>query len=403
MNYDLILVRYGEIALKGKNRYRFEDRLCQNIRNILKDLSTVKVTKSYGRIFIALNGHEAEPVIERLKNVFGLVSFSPVKKTTLDIEQIKETALAVIRATVPSPSTFKVETKRPNKKFPLKSPEISLEVGAHLLVNNPGLKVDVHNPEKTVTIEIREEGAYIFSQFVQGIGGMPGGSSGRAIALLSGGIDSPVAVWYGMRRGLQVEGIHFHTYPITSVESVQKVIDLAKTLASYSGQFKLHLVPFLDIQKEIKDFTPESHNITLMRRYFLRIAAKLAEKRDALALITGDSLGQVASQTLESMNVINQVTNLPILRPLITMDKQEIIDVAKQINTYEDSIRPFADCCTLFVPRSPATKPIAKIASKAEVYMDIENLINDALLKSKIISLTPHSNFLAKDLLDLKE
>lgn len=399
MKYDYILVRYGEIALKGKNRHRFEDRLVQNIRNVLRDLKSVKVSKSFGRIFVQLNGESADEVLERLRKVFGLISFSPVKKTSLDIEEIKSVSLELIKQMEPKPLTFKVETKRPNKQFKLKSPEVTYEVGAHILVNTEGIKVDVHNPDTVVKIEIREEGAYIFSNIIYGIGGMPAESSGKALLLLSGGIDSPVAAWYAMKRGLLVEGVHFHTHPLTSEESIQKVLDLAKQLAIYSGQFKIHFVPFLEVQKEIRDFTPESHNITIMRRMFLRIADGLAKKRKALALVTGESLGQVASQTLESMNTINQVTNTPILRPLITMDKLEIINKAQEIGTYEPAIRPYEDCCTLFVPRNPATKPSIKVAEKAESYMDIDGLVNDAINRTKVVTITPTSNISPKDIL----
>lgn len=399
MKYDYILVRYGEIALKGKNRYRFEDRLAQNIKNVIRDLETVKVKKSFGRIFLELNGEDAEVVIARIEKVFGLVSFSPVKKVELDIDKIKTVALQLIKAEQPQPKTFKVEIKRPNKSFPLRSPELAYEVGGYILANSDDLKVDVHNPDTVVKIEVREEGAYIFSRVIKGIGGMPGQSSGKGLVLLSGGIDSPVAAWYAMKRGLLVEGIHFHTHPLTSEESLQKVIDLAKALSYYSGQFKLHFVPFLEIQKEIKEYTPESHNITLMRRMFLRIADRMTVKRKALSLITGESLGQVASQTLESMHTINQVTNLPIIRPLITMDKVEIIAKAQVIGTFEAAIRPYEDCCTLFVPRNPATKPSIKVAEKAESYMDIDNLINDAIARTKVVTITPHSDVTAKDIL----
>lgn len=399
MKYDYILVRYGEIALKGKNRYRFEDRLLQNIRNVLRDLEKVKASKSFGRIFVQLNGESADEVINRLRKVFGLISFSPVRKTSLDLEEIKNVSLELIQQMNPKPSTFKVETKRPNKQFPLKSPEVTYEVGAHILINTENIKVDVHNPDVVVKVEIREEGAYIFSNVIYGIGGMPAESSGKALLLLSGGIDSPVAAWYAMKRGLLVEGVHFHTHPLTSEESIQKVLDLAKQLAVYSGQFKVHFVPFLEVQKEIRDYAPESHNITIMRRMFLRIADSLATKRKALALVTGESLGQVASQTLESMNTINNVTNTPIIRPLITMDKLEIITKAREIGTYEPAIRPYEDCCTLFVPRNPATKPSIKIAEKAESYMDIEGLISDAINRTKVVTITPSSNISPKDIL----
>jgi len=405
MNYDSILVRYGEIALKGKNRHRFEDQLLRNIRNVLWNFDQIKLSKTFGRIYIQLNGAPYEVIMEKIKNIFGIVSFSPVMKANLELNEIKFTALTLLHSLVPYPKTFKVETKRPYKRFPLRSPEISNEIGAHLLQNTENLTVNVHEPDAIVHIEIREEGVFLYSEVVQGAGGMPGGSSGKGLVLLSGGIDSPVASWFAMKRGLQVEGIHFHTFPMTTEESLQKVLDLAQILSRFNGQFWLHLVPFLDIQKEIKKHAPESYNITIMRRMFLRIAKSLAESRNALALVTGESLGQVASQTLESMNTINHVVTFPILRPLITMDKLEIIEVARRIGTYRVSVRPFDDCCSLFVPRNPATKPTVRRAEFAEKNMEVEALIADAINKTKTVLITPNDKYEAKDFLltDIRE
>ncbi len=399
MIYDYILVRYGEIALKGRNRTGFEERLAQNIRNVLKEFNGIKVSKTYGRIYIQLNGVPYEPVCKSLNKVFGIFSFSPVKRTELDIEKIKDVALDLIAGIETVPKSFKVETKRAFKNFPLKSPEITEIIGTHILVNTKGISVDVHNPDVTLRIEIREEGVYIYSEVIKGIGGMPGESSGKGLVLLSGGIDSPVATWLAMKRGLLMEGIHFHTYPITSEDSIQKVLDLSKIIANYSGSFQLHLVPFLDIQSEIRKFAPESHNITLMRRMFLRISEEFAKRRNALTLVTGESLGQVASQTLHSMYTINNVTSMPIIRPLITTDKLDIINLAKNIGTYETSIRPYEDCCSLFVPKKPATKPSLEICRKAEGYMPIEDLIEDALEKSKLITITSSSKIPASEIL----
>ncbi len=404
MNADYILVRFGEIALKGRNRSRFEDKLIQNIRKVLKGLNQVKVTKTYGRIYVELSGESADIVMERLKKVFGLISFSPVKRTELDINEMKDTALSLIQQMNPKPKTFKVESKRSLKTFPLRSPEICNEIGGHILTNTEGITVDVHHPDTTVNVEVRDEGAFIFSQVVPGIGGMPGESSGRGIALLSGGIDSPVASWLAMKRGLLLEGVHFHTYPMTSADSIQKVIELAKVLSTYSGHFKLHIIPFLEIQKEIKKNNEKvSHNITIMRRIFMRIAKEIADRRKALTIVTGESLGQVASQTLESMVAINHGIDIPVIRPLITMDKLEIIAIAKKIGTFEPSILPYEDMCSRFVPKKPATKPSISIAERAEKKMDMEKLIESALANSKTITVTPYSKISIDDIIGIDE
>ncbi len=398
MKYDYILVRYGEIALKGKNRHRFEDKLVQNIRNVLKSFENIKVLKTYGRIFVDLNGNDSVQIMSQMKNVFGIVSMSPVVKAELDIEEVKAMALTIMKELDPFPTTYKIETKRPNKFFPLSSPEVTQEVGAHILSNIEGLKVDVHHPEKTLRIEIRHEGVFLFSQMVKGMGGMPAGTSGKGLVLLSGGIDSPVAAWSALKRGLAVEGIHFHTHPITTEESVQKVIDLAKIVARFSGNFRLHLVPFLEIQRDIKEHVPDAYHITIMRRMFYRIAEKIAERQQALALITGESLGQVASQTLESMYTINHVIHTPVIRPLVTMDKLEIIDIAQKIGTFETSILPHEDCCTVFVPKNPVTRPTIRRAEFAEQKMNFD-LIDEAIKRTRTITITPNSTIQAKDIL----
>ncbi len=391
MNYDRILIRYGEIALKGKNRSSFEERLAQNIRAVLKNSGDIKVMRTFGRIYVELNGSPAEPIIEKLKRVFGIISFSPVIRTELDLEEIKNTALALAREKGEEQMSFKVVCKRAYKAFPISSPDLTQLLGGHILKNTNNLIVDVHNPELTIHVEVRQEGAFIFSDIIRGTGGLPAGVSGKALALLSGGIDSPVACWLAARRGLQLEGLHIHSYPVTSLESIEKVIDIAKELAHYTGSFRLQLLPFLDFQTEIRRFVPEQYNITIMRRMFLRLATEIANQEKAYALVTGESLGQVASQTLHSMHTINAVTELPIIRPLITMDKLEIIDLAKKINTYEIAIRPFEDCCTVFVPRNPATKPTIHAAEKYERYLAIDDLITEALARRQIIDITADS------------
>lgn len=398
MNYDYILIRYGEIALKGKNRSLFEDKLVRNIKSVLKDLTDLKVSKTFGRIYIELNGVEWEVVNIRLQNVVGIVSYSPVNKTDLDLENIKKVALDSLLSVEELPKTFKVNVKRAKKDYYITSPQITTELGGHILRNTDGITVDVHNPEIVVNVEVRNEGAFIYTKIFKGIGGLPGGMSGRGIILLSGGIDSPVATFLAMKRGLTMEGIHFHTHPITSKDALDKVINLAKLIANFSGEFTVHFVPFLEVQSEIRKFAPESYNITIMRRMFIRIAEQIAKNRRALTLVTGESLGQVASQTLESMYTINNVATLPIIRPLITMDKTEIIEVAKKIRTFEESIRPFDDCCSLFVPQNPATKPKNEIAEKAEKYMAIEDLIDEAIENTKVIKVSADSEVTVSDL-----
>lgn len=391
MSYDYILVRYGEIALKGRNRAFFEERLAQNIRNTLCSFANIRVRRTYGRIYIELNNHPYELITEKLENVFGVISFSPVKRVEPVLEEIKREALTQVKAKGDQDLSFKVVCKRADKNFPLTSPDLTQILGAHLLANTNNLRVDLHEPELTVYVEVRVEGAFIYSDIIRGIGGMPGGSSGKAVALLSGGIDSPVACWLAMRRGVELEGLHFHSYPVTSLESIQKVVDLAKELAKFSGSFRLHLVPFLDLQTEIRRFVPESYNITIMRRIFMRLAETIANREKAYAVVTGESLGQVASQTLPSLHTISAVTKLPILRPLITMDKQEIITIARSINTYEIAIRPYEDCCTIFVPRKPATKPMIHLAERYERYMAMEDLIEDAITVTIVLDITTES------------
>jgi thiamine biosynthesis protein ThiI len=379
---EVILVRMGEISLKGKNRYVFENILIKNMKKALNGLDIDEIEKSYGRIYIKTDNYKE--AAERLKNVFGIVSFSPAVKTELDMEAIKETALDVMK--VIPPSTFKVECRRPNKRFEVKSPEISRLVGGHVLKNMPEWKVDIHNPQHLLDIEVRDEGAYIYSEVIPGPGGLPVKAAGKGILLLSGGIDSPVAGYFAMKRGVEIVGLHFHSYPFTSQRSKEKVIDLSRVLTNYCDNIKLYVNHFTEIQKEIRKKCDEKYYVTIMRRMMFRIAHKIAEKEKALAIFTGENLGQVASQTLESMRAINEVTDIPVLRPLITMDKQEIIKYAYNINTYDISILPYEDCCTLFLPKYPATRPDVKSVRKEEEALNIDQLIDDSMEKTEIIN-----------------
>lgn len=384
--YPLLLVRYGELSLKGRNRKTFEDLLLTNMRSRLADLPHGRITKTFGRIYLETKGNWAA-LAQRLQGVFGIVSVSPVLKRELDLDQIKEGAALVIQDT--PGQTFKVEARRPNKAFPLTSPELCNALGGHLLRNFPHLKVDVHNPDFVLNVEIRQEGAFLYSQVIPCLGGLPAGSSGKGLLLLSGGIDSPVAGFLSMKRGVTIEGLHFYSYPFTSERSKAKVVDLATRLAAYNakGSFKLWIAYFTEIQKALQKTSYPTLSITLMRRFMLRIATQLAEREQALALITGDSLGQVASQTMESIHVINAVTTTPVFRPLIGMDKQEIIDVAYKIGTYETSIQPYDDCCTVFVPKNPATRPRLDQVLEAERELDVEGLVSEAIAKTELVQL----------------
>jgi len=385
--YPLLLVRYGELSLKGRNRKTFEDILLANMRSSLADLPHGRITKTFGRVYLETKGNWEE-LAQRLQSVFGIVSVSPVLKRNLDLEEIKEGASLVVGDT--AGATFKVEARRPNKSFPLTSPELCQALGGHVLRNFPHLKVDVHNPDFILNVEIRQEGAFLYSQVIPCRGGLPAGSSGKGLLLLSGGIDSPVAGFLSMKRGVKIEGLHFYSYPFTSERSKAKVVELATLLAKYNaqGSFKLWIAYFTEIQKALQKGSHPTLTITLMRRFMLRIASELARRENALALITGDSLGQVASQTMESIHVINEVTNIPIFRPLIGMDKQEIIDLAVKIGTYETSILPYEDCCTVFVPKNPATRPRLDQVLEAEAELDVEGLVAEALAKTEVMRLT---------------
>lgn len=382
--YPLLLIRYGELSLKGRNRKTFEDLLLTNIRSRLMGVPHGPVTKTFGRIYLETRGNWEE-LVAGLQSVFGIVSVSPVLRRDLDLEAIQEGASLVIQDS--QGSTFKVETRRPNKAFPLTSPEISHALGDHILRNFPHLTVDVHNPDLILHVELRKEGAFLYSKIIPCLGGLPAGSSGKGLLLLSGGIDSPVAGFLAMKRGVRIEGLHFYSYPFTSERSKEKVVELAALLAPYNarGSLRLWIAYFTEIQKALQKSSFPTLSITLMRRFMLRIAAKLAQREKALALITGDSLGQVASQTMESIHVINAVTSEPIYRPLIGLDKQEIINLAMKIGTYETSILPYDDCCTVFVPKNPATRPRLEQVLAAEAELDLEGLVQEALEKTELL------------------
>lgn len=396
--FDHILIRYGEISLRGNNRRSFEEKLITNMERSLEGIPYRRIYRTQGRLYVETGRETFASVEERLAQVFGIVSFSPAVRVEPGMEAIKKAAEYVLRDTFAAaerenrgcsrePGTFKVESRRADKGFPFSSPEISREVGAFLLARVGG-KVDVHHPQTTVNIEVREDAAYVYARVVPGPGGLPVGTSGKAILLLSGGIDSPVAGWMALKRGIEVIGVHFQSPPFTSERARDKVEDLCRILCRYAaGSIRLYLVHFTEIQKAINLGCPEAIRVTLMRRMMFRLAEALAEKNGALALVTGESVGQVASQTLESMYVINQVVSRPVLRPLAGMDKIEITRIAEKIGSFPVSIRPYEDCCTLFLPKHPKTKPQLDRVVAAEKALEIPTLLAEALQRTEVVTI----------------
>ncbi len=376
---ELILIRYGELGLKGKNRAFFENQLQKNIRLALSTLGKHRIYRTWGRLFVEIDSEDRDSALSKLQNIFGIASISPVLKTSLDMAEIKTTALSLMQSLYHPGETFKVESRRANKSFPLKSPEISREVSAYILQHLPDLPVDVHNPQRTLQVEIRDEKAYIFTEAYPGAGGLPVGVTGKALLLLSGGIDSPVAGYLALKRGVKLEALHFYSFPFTGERSKEKVLDLCSVLARYGGNINLHIAHFTEIQKAIRKHCPAEWSVIIMRRMMLRIAAAVAEIRKAGSLFTGENLGQVASQTMESIAVIEKVANLPIFRPLIGFDKKEIIALAEKIDTYSISIRPYEDCCTIFVPKRPIIRPSLEQAEKIEKNFDFKPLLEKCL------------------------
>ena len=376
INYSHIMIRFGELSTKGKNKKDFIRILAENIKRGLKEFIKLTYEVRYDHIYIALNETPYDPVINLLKDISGIRSVSLVYRLEKDMAKIKQDSLELIKNE--EGKTFKVLAKRSDKKFELTSEEITRAVASNILKNTT-LKVDVHNPDIPLNIEIRDEAAYIFFKTYVCAGGYPLGVGGKTMHMLSGGIDSPVAAFLMMKRGVTIECIHFASPPYTQMGVIYKLEDLLHVLNKYQAKIRLHIIPFTKIQEAIYDNAPESYCITLMRRMMFRLADKLARKRKCLVISSGESVGQVASQTLQSMRVINAVTNMPVIRPCAVMDKIDIVNLSKKIGTYEISIRPYEDCCTIFTPKNPKTMPQEEEVIKFESKFDYESMINEAI------------------------
>lgn len=390
MRFHSFLIKYGEIGIKGKNRYMFEDALVRQIRFALRGVDgNFLVHKCHGRVYVDCEGeYDYEETVESLKRVFGIVGICPVVRTAVaEIGQLKKDVVSYMEQMYPDKKlTFKVEARRANKRYPMNSMEINCELGEAILDAFPETKVDVHNPEVKLNVEIREE-VYIYSEIIPGPGGMPVGTNGSAMLLLSGGIDSPVAGYMIAKRGVEIEAVYFHAPPYTSERAKEKVVDLARLVSKYAGPIKLHVVNFTDIQLYIYEKCPHEELTIIMRRYMMRIAEQFAKKDGCLGLITGESIGQVASQTMQSLAATNAVCTLPVYRPLIGFDKREIVEISEKIDTYEVSIQPFEDCCTIFVAKHPVTKPSVERMEKSELNLTekIDELVKTAVETAEII------------------
>ena len=391
--YDAFLIKYAEIGIKGKNRHVFEEALVRQIRIALRPCEGhFNVIRTYGRVFVeAKSEFDFEEVTEALSHVFGIWGICPVAVHDLmPLEELSKTAAAFMREEYPEGShTFKVRTRRMNKEYPQDSLEINAELGHSVLEACPNLSVDVHTPEVTLCVEIREK-LYIYSQVIPGPGGLPVGVGGKCMLLLSGGIDSPVAGYMVAKRGVRIDAVYFNAPPYTSERALQKVVDLAREISVYTGPIRLHNINFTEIQLYIYEQCPHDELTIIMRRYMMRIAERLALENECLGLITGESIGQVASQTLAALAVTNEVCTLPVFRPLIGFDKEEIVRVSKKIGTYETSILPYEDCCTIFVAKHPVTKPRAEVIRKHEHNLDekIEEMVERAIANDDIINIS---------------
>lgn len=389
---EIILAKYGEIILKGGNRPKFEKLLIDNIKNALKNVADCKISLRQATIYVEdFDEDKIDLIAERMSKIFGIVSITRAAVCEKNMESIKKIATEYLFDDLSKPAKFKVEAKRSDKNFPLNSVQLCIELGGYLDDKFPDLVCDVHNPEVTVKVEVRDTAAYVYidQKKLKGQGGMPIGSGSKATLLLSGGIDSPVAGHMISKRGVTIDAVNFFSFPYTSDRAKEKVISLAKILARYTSKINLYIVPFTDIQLAIRDNCPEEHMTLIMRRFMMRISEKIAIKNGSKALVTGECVGQVASQTLSALDVTNAVIDMPVLQPLIGMDKIEVINRAEQIGTYETSILPYEDCCTVFTPKHPTINPKRSSIEKTEKVLDIEKLEAEALAGVELIEVYP--------------
>lgn len=383
---EIVLIKNGELALKGLNRNSFEDKLIKNMKSRLADLGKFEFTKSQSTIMVEAQSEETDLdlAVERISKVFGIAALSRACVCEKDFDIIRKAAVQYLEEQLEDAATFKVEAKRSDKKFPMKSPEICREAGGYILSKFNHLKVDVHNPDIIVTIEIRDKYAFIHGNSIKGAGGMPTGTSGRAAILISGGIDSPVAAYMMAKRGIELCAVHFASPPYTSELAEMKVMELLKKVAKYSGTITTYVVPFTKIQEKIRDLCPEEYFTIIMRRIMMEISEKIAVNQNCSALITGESVGQVASQTIYTLACTDCVVEMPVFRPCIGMDKEEIIKISRKIDTFETSIQPYEDCCTVFTPKHPKTRPHVEDVAKAQNKItDLDELVEEAIKNAK--------------------
>lgn len=393
----IFIVRCGEVALKGMNKPYFERMLLDRIKKLLKKFDGVKAYRHEGLIFVRADkelnpGTEGkQAILKEIGKVFGVASISPAMECESTMEDIGQTAVEYMLEAIEERGvkTFKVNAKRADKNFPVKSPDISRQIGAAVLKGCKVLKVDVHNPDVKLFVDVRHDKSYVYQDKIPGFGGLPLGTNGKGMSLLSGGIDSPVATWMMAKRGMMIEAVHFHSFPYTSQRAREKVEELAALVATYCGRFRMHVINLLPIQEQIVQNCPEEETTILVRRFMMRIAEELAAGNGCNMLITGENLGQVASQTAEALVVTDASVKMPVMRPLIGLDKTDIMDLAKDIGTYDKSIEPYEDCCTVFLPKHPATKPKLERILASESKLDCEGLIREAIEKEEIVEIRP--------------